>query len=96
MITLYRVANCDVCDDIQEKLRDLVVAHTVVDVEKEQPAALAGELTARDLPIIADGEQIISGEAALQEYLDSLTREVEQWRKFQSDVCYIDDEGEVC
>jgi glutaredoxin len=92
MITLYRVAQCDTCDEVQETLRELVVAHKVVDVAKERPAALVD----KELPVIADGEQLVSGEAALSDYLAGLTREMEQWRKFQTDACYIDDKGRTC
>ncbi len=87
MITLYRVDQCDACDEVQETLRELVVAHQVVDVEKERPTALAN----KELPVIADGAKLVSGEPALHDYLAELTRELEQWRKFQSDVCYVDD-----
>jgi hypothetical protein len=92
MITLYRVAKCSACDEVQEKLRDLVVAHKVVDVAKERPTALAN----KELPVIQDGEKLVSGEPALHDYLAELTRDLEQWRKFQSDVCYVDDKGKTC
>ena len=92
MITLYRVDPCDVCDEVQETLRELVVAHQVVDVAKERPAALVN----KDLPVIADGDKLVSGEPALHDYLAELTRDLEQWRKFQTDACYIDDKGKTC
>jgi glutaredoxin len=96
MITLYRVAHCDACDEVQETLRELVVAHQVVDVEQEQPGAVADALANRDLPVIEDGEQLISGETALHDYLTELTHDLEQWRKYQTDACYIDDKGRTC
>jgi glutaredoxin len=92
MITLYRATQCDACDEVQNKLRELVVAHKVVDVSKERPAAVAN----KELPVIADGEQLVSGEPALSDYLAGLTDELEQWRKFQTDACYIDDKGKTC
>ena len=92
MITLYRTAQCEACDEVQDKLRELVVAHQVVDVAQERPAALAD----KELPAIVDGEQVVSGQTDVTDYLAGLTREVELWRKFQSDVCYIDDEGNTC
>jgi hypothetical protein len=99
MITLYRVAGCDPCDEVQEVLRDLVVAHQVVNLEEDQaqpPVVLEDALTTEKLPIIADGDRLISGDEALRDYLADLTREIEQWRKFQMDACYIDDDGEIC
>lgn len=96
MITLYRVAECDACDEVQETLRDLVVAHEVVDVEKEQPTELDNVLAEKNFPVIADGDQLVSGDAALHAYLKELAAELEEWRKFQVDACYIDDKGRNC
>jgi hypothetical protein len=92
MITLYRVPQCNACDEVQEMLRELVVAHQVIDVATERPAVIAG----KELPVIVDGDELVSGEAALTGYLAELTRITEQWRKFQSDVCYIDNQGNPC
>ena len=92
MITLYRVSQCSACDEVQETLRELVVAHQVVDVAAERPAVIAG----KELPVIVDGDELVSGEAALANYLSELSRITEQWRKFQSDVCYIDEQGNLC
>ena len=113
MITLYRVADCRACDEVQDTLEELVVAHKVVDVEKEpvreavaagaQPAAsshyppdVARLLESGEMPVVMDGDRVISGQHALRDYLVELTREMEQWRKFQTDACYIDDEGKTC
>ena len=96
MITLYRVAECDACDEVQEKLRDLVVAHEVIDIEKGQPAAREDVMAEKDFPVIADGERLVSGAEALHAYLQELAVELEEWRKFQVDACYIDDKGKSC
>jgi hypothetical protein len=92
MITLYRVDHCYACDEVEERLRDLVIAHNVVNVEKERPAKLAG----KEMPVIVEGNEVVSGEAALHAYLAQLTRDAELWRKYQSDVCYVDEEGNPC
>ena len=96
MITLYRADQCDACDEVQQALRELVVAHKVVDVENERPAAVAAILADKELPVIADGDKIVSGEPALHDYLAELTNEMDQWRKYQTDACYIDDKGKSC
>jgi glutaredoxin len=96
MITLYRVAECAACDEVQTALRELVVAHKVVDVERENTAKVAEMLANRQLPVIADGDALVSGDAEIHAYLAELTGELEQWRKFQTDACYIDDKGQTC
>jgi hypothetical protein len=47
------------------------------------------------LPAIRDNGQMINGPAAISAYLKDLEKFVADWRRFQSDSCYIDD-GEVC
>lgn len=96
MITLYRVEECKACDEVQATLRDLVVAHQVVDIQKSSTSANGDLPTAEAVPLIVDGNARISGQPALQEYLADLTKEMEQWRKFQVDACYIDDNGQTC
>ena len=113
MIILYRVATCDLCDEVQDSLRELVVAHKVINVEKEPvhaavkagreagdleqyPAAVAELLAKGEMPVVSDGDRVISGTVALRDYLAELANEMEQWRKFQTDACYIDDEGKTC
>lgn len=96
MITLYRAAECAACDEIQETLRELVVAHQVVDVAQAAPNTTDHSITNQDVPRIADGERVISGAAELRAYLAELTHDLEQWRKYQTDACYIDDKGKTC
>ena len=96
MITLYRVAECAACDDVQEALRELVVAHKVVDVEREESSAADKAWAERDLPVITDGDQVVSGPSAVRDYLAELTHDLVQWRKYQTDACYVDDKGKTC
>lgn len=92
MITLYRVDHCHACDEIEEALRDLVIAHNIVNVEKARPPELAG----KEPPVVIEGDNVVSGQPALRDYLAQLTRDAELWRKYQSDVCYIDEQGNPC
>ena len=113
MITLYRVANCDACDEVQDALVELVVAHQVVDVEQEQvpeavgaggeaaashqyPPAVASLLASGEMPVVLDGDRVIGGQSTLRDYMAELASEMEQWRKFQTDACYINDKGKTC
>ena len=87
MIELQRTADSPVADDIEDRLRELVVAHKVVVVDAEEPAA--------DLPVIRDGKLTACG-ADIPAFLDLLTRDMAEWSRFQSDACYIEDDGTVC
>ncbi len=73
--------------EVEGALRDLVVAYRV---HRSDSASIPV-----DLPAIRDGERWISA-ADLPAYLDDLRTFVGQWRKFQADACYLEDDGSVC
>ncbi len=85
MIVLYRAEHSPAADRIEDRLRDLVVRYRV---------ELTGGESA-DRPAIWD-QRRIEGEAALARYLDELEQFVAEWRKFESDACYLEDDGTVC
>jgi len=47
-------------------------------------------------PELIDGEVRVSGEEACRRHLESLAEIKAEWDRFQSDACYIDDDGRVC
>jgi glutaredoxin len=94
MIEFYRPADCDSCEEIEAALQEMVVAYKVIIVKSGQRPDLLPTNT--PLPALQDNGQIISGRTALMAYLRELEEIVADWRRFQSDACYIDDEGEVC
>lgn len=87
MIEVVRTADSSAADEIEERLQSLVVAHTVIVID----SAPAGT----DLPEIRDGATTATG-TAIPEFLDQLTRDVAEWSRFQSDTCYLEDDGSVC
>jgi hypothetical protein len=87
MIELQRSGDSPEADAIEERLRDLVVAHTVVVVDAEGADA--------DLPVVRDGDITARG-SDIPVFLDQLTRDMAEWAHFQSDACYIEDDGSVC
>ena len=94
MIEFYRPADCDNCETIEAALQEMVVAHKVIVVEPGQSPE--GLPAGTPLPALVDNGRVFSGRAALAEHLRELEKIVADWRRFQSDACYIDDEGEVC
>lgn len=92
MIELIRSADSAQGAAIQAKLAELVIAHRVVTVDADHPSPINGT----PLPAIVDDGRVISGKAELEAYLGELGKEIERWRRFQMDACYIDDDGTVC
>ena len=94
MIEFYRPTDCDTCETIEEALKEMVIAHKIIVVEPgQQPEQLP---MGTPLPALIDSGRVFSGRPALAEHLQELEKIVADWRQFQSDACYIDDEGEVC
>ncbi|MCB1246769.1 MAG: hypothetical protein KDB69_05860 [Acidimicrobiia bacterium] len=71
--------------EVEQRLRDLAVAHNVCESD-----AVVGEL-----PAIEESGRVV-GPADLDVYLDELQTTLAQWRKFQTDACYVEDDGIVC
>jgi hypothetical protein len=88
MIELFRPVDCPDCADIEAILQELVVAHKVIVVEPGYPDT--------PLPALRENGRTISGRAAITAYLKDLEEFVADWQRFQSDVCYIDANGQVC
>jgi glutaredoxin len=94
MIKLYRPVDCPDCADVEAILKELVVAHKVIVVEEGQATAeLNPDIS---LPAIKDNGQVISGPTAINTYLRELEKFVAGWQRFQSDSCYVDDDGATC
>ena len=93
MIEFYRPVNCPACADIEATLQELVVAHKVIVIEADQPKPELGDIS---LPAFKENGHVISGQEAIRTYLQELEGFVTTWRRFQSDACYFDEDGELC
>lgn len=91
MIELHRLQKNDPFSDrIEEKLKDLVVAHNV----QRHPDRSSVD---RRLPFIRENDTVVEGRDDLDAYLQRLEAELRQQRSITGDACYIDPEtGEVC
>ena len=94
MIELFRHKKCESCSQVEDKLKELVLAYSVTVIEGTNLPEFVKNNT--ELPLIKDGDEIISGKNEFEKYFIRLEKLVADWRKFQSDSCYIDDNGEVC
>jgi len=86
MITLHRKKNDKRADEIEQKLKDLVVAYRVEDLDNEQ----------EDLFIKESGKRI-KEKQELEEWFRELEGELKWQRSISGDGCYIHPEsGKVC
>lgn len=92
MIKLYIKNNCPECREAEERFRELVLAHKTVNVENEETGL---NINLEELPVIEDEGKIIKGDKQISEYFDSMENYISEWYKFQSDVCYVDENGDL-
>ena len=71
---------------VADTLASLTVAHTVV---VDRDLLPAGGIP----PLIRDGDRVVSGTEDLDGYLREIESVLAEWRRFQSDTCYIGDDG---
>jgi len=93
MIKLYREENSAQADMIEAEFRELVLGYDRVVID----ASEAGKLFGADatLPVITNNERIVSGEG-IKPYTKELIQLTRDWYRFQSDACYVDEDGETC
>lgn len=89
MLVLYRRREDPVSDELEARLRELVLARRVVLVEDSE------ELPDRVMPaawpvLVESSGARYEGSAAICAFLDALAYEVTLDRQFQSDACYLD------
>lgn len=90
MIELHRPQKDPFSDQVEDTLKNLVVAHQVHRYDETSKAD-------RRLPYITESDKIIDGRDDLKEYLYRLKTELQLQRAVSGDACYIDPEtGEVC
>lgn len=79
-------------DTIEAEFRELVLGYDRVIVEpKDAVPTFGAEIS---LPVLTDNARVVSGDQ-IPAYIKELTDLMHQWRRFQSDCCYIDDDGET-
>lgn len=96
MITLYRHSESALGAEIQDALEEMVIQHEVVIVNSEDDFPEADGVSLQKLPALVDDGTIYTGEEALHQRLDVLRELMGNWNRFQSDACYLDEEGRVC
>jgi hypothetical protein len=92
MIEFYRPVDCHSCANVEEALKEMVIAHKVITVPANEISTSLPPGTS--LPAIKDGQQIITGPAEIKKHIKKLEKFVERWRRFQSDSCYIGEDDE--
>jgi predicted metal-dependent phosphoesterase TrpH len=94
MTRLYRAADSSRADAIQEALEAMVIRHEVV--VAPDAADLPSNVAPSDLPVLVDEGSVFTTPDAIEERLRRLRELMNDWDQFQSDACYIEDDGTIC
>lgn len=90
MIELHRRKDDLYADELEERLRNLVVAYRAAlhDEDISEPTSL---------PYISESGKLITGEKNIERYFIELEKELNWQRSLSGDGCYIDpDSGNIC
>jgi len=88
VIKLYLEKNDDESSRVRELFDELAVARREVYDASSLPEGAT-------IPAVVDDGRTIEGLGAIEEYVDELSRYLDEWQKFQSDACYCNEQGEV-
>ncbi len=92
MIKLYREENSPQADIIEAEFRELVLGYDRVLLDVKEAAQLFDDAT---LPVITNNERVVNGDE-IPAYIKELKQLMRDWQRFQSDACYVDEDGETC
>lgn len=92
MRILYRRPDDSWADEIQAALDEMVIDYETETIEDGHPPPD----DVPDLPALRDEGEIVTGETALRDHLDTLRALMADWDRFQSDACYVEDDGSIC
>lgn len=87
MIELHAIQDDNFSKRLQERLKDLVVAHEIILHGSDEI----------ERPFIKEGEQVFESKEEIEEWFLQLEKELNWQRSISGDGCYIDpDSGKVC
>lgn len=93
MVELYRPDDDAFADEVEAALQDMLIAHEVHTVGS------AAELpfdTGAALPVLRENGDVLADGDAIRTRLSTLRSVMQDWDRFQSDACYIEDDGTIC
>lgn len=84
MIEFYRTERSTFCDEVTEKLKEMVVAHRVhtLDPKKQKGS----------VPMLQEGRKVYTEKTEIRAFLDEIGKELTIQREMQGDSCKIDPE----
>ncbi|MEX2601869.1 MAG: hypothetical protein WD355_09490 [Balneolaceae bacterium] len=90
MIEFHRLKQDELSEEIEKKLKDMVLAYKTFEYDERSESELP-------LPFIRENDQLVSEESEIRHYLQELESELQLQRSVTGDGCYIDPaSGKIC
>lgn len=87
MLKFYRNTTNSFTRWVEEKLKEMVVAHKLINVDDAHP--LPNDIH-RNLPVLSDGHVQWTSENEIKNFLEKLHQDLLLSQSLQSDTCHID------
>lgn len=94
MLTLCRNQDCPASDEIQQRLRELTLAHRIVLLDAAAAAAPPNVPQDSRSPTLWDDGTAYVGSQAILRHLEQLDQIKRRWDQFGADACYCDSDGD--
>ncbi len=93
MFTFYHQTSDAFTKWVEDKLKEMVVAHKIIGVDEDDSSSLPKDISIDDLPLLSDGHEYWRSQKEIEEFLEELQRDLEFSRSLTSDACYVDPEN---
>ncbi len=94
MIEVYWQIESSEADWVEAELKQMVLGYRCVFTDEDEASSTLGKSVTP--PVVRQDLKIVFGRWGLLVYLHELEQFAADWRAYQSDACYSDEEGEVC
>lgn len=95
MLIFYRNTDDPLTQWVEDKLKEMVVAHKLIHVDEK--SSLPSDISPKKLPVLSDGHEQWTSEEEIKSFLEELHQDLLLSQSLQSDTCHIDpDNPEEC
>ncbi len=93
MFTFYHQTSDEFTRWVKDKLKEMVVAHKIINVDGLGDTVLPDSISTNELPLLSDSHEQWTSQEEIKAFLEELQQDLKFSRSITSDSCYIDPEN---
>lgn len=93
MFTFYHQTSNEFSRWVKDTLKEMVVAHKIINVNDLGDIALPDGISTNELPLLSDSHEQWTSQEEIKTFLEKLRQDLKFSRSITSDACYIDPEN---